>query len=45
MRFPPKVVIVYSQEKEGFNCINNHKYNKSANFQLYNISKINDRTL
>lgn len=45
MRFLPKAITVYSREKKIFNCKNNHKYGKLANFWLDNISKINCRTL
>ncbi len=45
VRFPPKAVIVYSKEEKGFDCKNNHKYGKSVNFWLDNISKISYRIL
>lgn len=43
MRFLFKTVIVCSEEKKGFDYMNNHKRNKSANFRLDNINKINYR--
>ena len=45
VRFLPKAVTVYSGKEKGFNCKNNHKCDKSANFWLDNISKINCRML
>ena len=45
VRFPPKAVTVYSGEKKGFDCKNNHGCGKSANFRLDNISKINYKML
>lgn len=45
VRFPPKAVTVFSKEKEGFECKNNHGRGKWANFWLDNISKINCRML
>ncbi len=42
-RFPLKAVIVYCEEKEGFDCKNNYGYDKLAYFRLDNISKINCR--
>lgn len=43
MRFLLKTVIICSREKEIFNYKNNYGYNKRANFQLNNISKINSK--
>ena len=45
VRFPPKTVTVCSGEKKGFDYKNNHGYDKSANFWLDNISKINYKML
>ena len=45
VRFLPKVVIVCSGEKKGFDYKNNHGYGKLTNFWLNNISKINCRML
>ncbi len=45
VRFPPKAITVCSGEKEGFDCKNNHGYDKSATFRLDNISKFNCRML
>ena len=45
VRFPPKVVTVYSREKKAFDYKNNYQCNKLANFWLDNISKINCRML
>ncbi len=45
MKFMPKAVTVCSGEKEGFDCKNNHRCDKSANFRLDNLSKINCGTL
>ena len=45
MRFMPKAVTVYSKEEEGFDCKNNHRHGKLANFWLDNISKINYKIL
>ena len=45
VRFLPKAVTICSREKKGFDCKNNHRCNKSANFRLDNISKINYRML
>ena len=45
VRFPPKAVTVCSKEEEGFDCKNNHRRGKSANFRLDSISNINCRTL
>ncbi len=45
MRFLPKAVTVCSGEEKEFDCKNNHRYCKSANFWLDNISKFNYRTL
>ena len=43
--FPPKAITVYSREKKGFDCNNNHRCGKSANFWPNNISKINYKML
>ena len=40
VRFLPKAIIIYSGKEEGFDCKNNHRCSKSANFRLDNISKI-----
>ena len=32
VKFPPKIITVYSKEKKGFNCKNNHSFGKLANF-------------
>ena len=40
IRFPPKAVTVYSGEKEQFDCKNNYRYGKLANFWLDNISNL-----
>ncbi len=45
VRFPPKAIIVWSREEEGFDYKNNYECSKSANFCLDNISKFNCRTL
>lgn len=45
MKFPPKVVTICSRKKKGFDCKNNHKYSKLANFWLDNINKIKCRML
>ena len=45
MRFPPKAITMYSGEKKRFDCKNNHKCGKSANFWVDNITKINCRML
>ena len=45
MRFLPKAVTVCSREEEGFDCKNNYRHSKLANFRQENISKINYRTL
>ena len=45
MRFPPNVVTICSKEEKGFDCKNNYKYGKSANFWLNKISKFKCRTL
>ena len=44
-RFSPKVVIVCSKEEKGFDCKNNHRCGKLANFRLDDISKMNCKTL
>lgn len=41
MRFLHKVETVYSRKKTRFDCKNNYKYSKLANFQLDIISKFN----
>lgn len=41
----PKAVTVISGEKAGFNCKNNYRYYKLANFWLNTISKVNFRLL
>lgn len=45
VKFLSKAITIYSTEKEEFDYKNNHRYNKSANFQLNNIGKINYKTL
>lgn len=45
MRFLPKIVSVYSKEKEEFDCKNNYGYGKFYNFYVNNISKMNCKTL
>lgn len=45
MRFLPKTITINSEKEVGFKYKNNHKYNKSANFWLDNISKIDCRIL
>ena len=45
MRFLPKAVTICFEKKEGFNCKNNYKYTKLANFWLDNSSKINYKRL
>lgn len=40
-----KAIIVYFRKKKEFGYKNNYGYNKSANFCLNNISKINYKTL
>lgn len=45
MKFPPKAITIYSEEKVGFYCKNNPKCGKLANFRLDTISKINFKTL
>lgn len=44
VKFLLKFVIVYSKQKVGFNCKNNYKRNKFANFWLYILNLINCRT-
>ena len=43
--FLSKVVTIYFGEEKRFDCKNNHKCKKSANFYLDNISKINCKIL
>ena len=38
MRFLPKTIIIYTKKKVRFDCKNNHKHSKLANFQLNTIS-------
>ena len=45
MRFLPKVIIICSRKKAGFDCKNYHKRGKLDNFWLDIISKINYKTL
>ena len=45
VRFPPKVVTIYSRKEKEFNYGNNHGCGKLANFQLDNISKFNANNL
>ncbi len=45
MRFSPKTVTICFKEEEGFDYKNNHRYGKSANFRLDNISKFNCKIL
>ena len=45
VRFLPKAVTVCFRKKEGFHCKNNHKCNKSGNFWLGKIGKINYKML
>ncbi len=45
IKFLPKILTVCSGEEEGFDCKNNYKCGKLANFQLDNINKFNCRTL
>lgn len=45
VRFPPKIVTIYSRGKKGFDCKNNYKRCKRPHLQLDNISKINYRML
>lgn len=45
VRFPPKVVIVFSGKEAGFDSKNNHRYGKSPNFWLHIISKIKCKIL
>ncbi len=45
IKFLPKAVTVCFGEEKGFDCKNNHGCDKSANFQLDNISKFNCKTL
>lgn len=45
MRFLPKAITVYFEEKERFECKNNYMCGKSANYRQDNISKINYRML
>lgn len=39
VKFPPKIVTIYSREEKGFNYQNNHRDSKSNNFQLDIIGK------
>ena len=45
MRFPPKALIVYSENKTEFDYMNNQRCNKLTNFWLDIISKMNFRML
>ena len=45
LRFLPKIIIVYSGEKTGFDYKNYYKHNKLANFWLNIICKINYKIL
>lgn len=45
VRFSPKTITVYFENKKRFDYKNNHGCSKSANFYLDNISKINYRML
>lgn len=45
VKFLPKAVTICFREKEEFNCKNNYKYSKLANFWLDNNSKINCKML
>lgn len=45
VKFLPKVLTLCFREEKRFNYKNNHGRNKSANFRLDNICKINYRTL
>lgn len=40
VRFLPKAITVYFREEEKFDCKNNHKSSKLANFWIDNISQI-----
>lgn len=41
VKFLSEVITVYSGEKKEFDYKNNYGYDKSANFRLINLSKIN----
>lgn len=45
VRFSFKVIIIWFREKVGFNCKNNYRYDKSTNFWLDIINKINCKIL
>lgn len=45
MKFLFKSITIYFKEDKRFDYKNNQKYNKSVNFQLDNISKINYKML
>lgn len=45
MRFLLKAITICFGDEKRFNCKNNYKSSKSANFRLDNINKINCRTL
>ena len=45
VRFSPKAITICSGEEKEFDYKNNYECNKSANFRLDNISKINYRIL
>lgn len=45
VKFPLKAITIYSKEEKRFDYENNHGRDKSANFWLDNINKINCRML
>lgn len=45
VRFLPKTVIVFFGKKRKYDCKDNHRYGKSANFWPDNMSKIDYKML
>lgn len=45
MKFLFKAITIYFRAKKQFNCKNNYRYSKLADFKLDNISKINCKIL